>query len=66
MRIPQLLSFTFIASWAATAAILPSGYDVVWTTPSQVNGSANSMPVGGGDIGCNVWVENGRCFFSDG
>ena len=32
-------------------------YNVVWTTPSR--NSAGSMPVGGGEIGCNVWVENG-------
>jgi hypothetical protein len=32
-------------------------YNVTWNTPS-IN-SGESMPVGGGDIGCNVWVENG-------
>ncbi|MDC0935387.1 DUF5703 domain-containing protein [Pirellulales bacterium] len=31
-------------------------YNVVWNSPSE--NSAGSMPVGGGDIGCNVWVEN--------
>ncbi len=36
----------------------PKEYDVIWTEQSQ-NSSA-SMPVGGGDIGCNVWVENGE------
>lgn len=31
-------------------------YNQVWTTQSQ--NSSESMPVGGGDIGMNVWVEN--------
>lgn len=32
-------------------------YNPVWT--SQSTSSAESMPCGGGDIGLNVWVENG-------
>lgn len=36
-------------------------YDPVWTTQSK--NSSESMPVGGGDIGCNVWVENGAVYF---
>jgi hypothetical protein len=32
-------------------------YDVVWHTPSR--SSAESMPCGGGDVGLNVWCENG-------
>lgn len=36
---------------------LPAGYDTVWTT--QSNNSAGSMPVGGGDVGLNVWAEDG-------
>ncbi|MBW4889041.1 hypothetical protein KXQ82_04915 [Mucilaginibacter sp. HMF5004] len=32
-------------------------YNVTWT--SQSKSSAESMPCGGGDIGLNVWVENG-------
>ncbi len=32
-------------------------YDIVWDRQS-VNAS-ESMPLGGGDVGCNVWVENG-------
>jgi len=31
-------------------------YNVVWTTQSRNSGE--SMPVSGGDIGLNVWVEN--------
>ena len=33
----------------------PSAYNVVWTTPSR--DSSGSMPIGNGDIGLNVWVE---------
>ncbi|MGJ1205359.1 DUF5703 domain-containing protein [Sphingobacterium lactis] len=32
-------------------------YNVKWTSASQ--NSSESMPVGGGDIGLNAWVENG-------
>jgi hypothetical protein len=33
-------------------------YHVVWDAPGR--GPQDSMPVGGGDIGANVWVENGE------
>ena len=36
-------------------------YNIVWKSRS-VN-SSESMPLGGGDIGCNVWVENGDLLF---
>lgn len=35
--------------------------NIVWTTQSQ--NSSQSMPCGGGDIGLNVWVENGDLLF---
>lgn len=38
-----------------------SRYNVVWTSSS--NNSSESMPCGGGDIGLNVWVENGDLLF---
>lgn len=31
--------------------------DFTWTTPSQ--NASELMPCGGGDVGMNVWVENG-------
>ena len=34
-------------------------YNIVWH--SQSKNSGESMPVGGGDTGLNVWVEGGRC-----
>ena len=36
-------------------------YNIVWTSPSKNAGE--SMPCGGGDIGMNVWVENGDLLF---
>jgi hypothetical protein len=44
------------------SATLPASYDVAWTSPG-VNGSADSMPLGGGDIGVNTWFENGKLTF---
>lgn len=32
-------------------------YNVIWNTPSK--DSSGSMPIGNGDIGMNVWVEDG-------
>lgn len=32
-------------------------YNIVWKTPSK--NSSESMPCGGGEIGLNIWVENG-------
>lgn len=39
-------------------------YDLVWNSPSKNAGE--SMPCGGGDIGLNVWVEDGDllCYLS--
>ena len=36
-------------------------YNVSWNTQSR--NSSESMPCGGGDIGLNVWVENGDILF---
>jgi len=38
-----------------------SKYNIVWNTQSE--NSSESMPVVGGDIACNVWVENGDLLF---
>lgn len=35
-----------------------NGYNIVWKTQSR--NASESMPCGGGDIGMNVWVENGE------
>jgi hypothetical protein len=36
-------------------------YNIVWDTQSK--NASESMPLVGGDIGCNVWVENGDILF---
>lgn len=36
-------------------------YNITWSKPS-VN-SSQSMPLGGGDMACNVWVESGDLLF---
>lgn len=40
-----------------------NNYNVIWNTPSE--NSSGSMPIGNGDIGLNVWVEEGGdiCFY---
>jgi hypothetical protein len=38
-----------------------SKYNIVWNSQSKT--SSESMPLGGGDIGCNVWVENNDVIF---
>ena len=56
-----LLSWVLISESAAQDAFDPTPYNVVWTKPSKH--AAESMPCGGGDIGLNVWVENGDILF---
>lgn len=36
-------------------------FNVIWKTQSKHSGE--SMPVGGGDVACNVWVEKGEILF---
>ena len=45
----------------AEAAHSLDGYNVVWDSQSEK--SPDSMPLGGGDIGLNVWVENNELLF---
>ncbi|CZS91440.1 uncharacterized protein RAG0_02066 [Rhynchosporium agropyri] len=45
----------------AIAITLPASYDVTWTTQSR--NSSESMPLGGGDLGLNVWAENNTILF---
>jgi len=49
-------SFTALAQWEEL-----DRHNITWTSQSQNSGE--SMPVGGGDIGLNVWVENGELLF---
>ena len=54
MMIQRLLVLAAIAftAWGQNSV---EAYNVVWTSPSK--DSSGSMPVGNGDIGANVWVE---------
>lgn len=59
--------FAFARAAASTGGMpkfKPDEYDLVWT--SQSSNSSESMPCGGGDIGLNVWVEDGDvlCYLS--
>lgn len=48
-------------SWLACRLFGASMPNVVWNTSSR--NSSESMPCGGGDIGMNVWVEEGMSCF---
>lgn len=54
----SVLALLLVLSARVLAITLPSSYDVVWDEPGK-NQSADSMPLGGGDIGINTWSENG-------
>src|SRR6195952_4438361 len=67
--LPFVLLFFSAITLSAYANQKPSStdtslnkYNVSWNTPGP--GSAQSMPLGNGDIGLNVWVEkNGDLVF---
>ena len=58
MKRKAFLLFVFCFS-LSTLWAQPATYE--WTTPSS--NSSESMPCGGGDIGMNVWVEDGDVLF---
>jgi len=53
------LFFVFILFWWFIPTT-QAQQDVIWNTQSQ--NSSESMPVGGGDIGLNLWVEKGEVY----
>jgi hypothetical protein len=60
------LVLIIVAVWAISACttdrkILPESYNPVWTSHSR--NASESMPCGGGDIGLNIWVEEGDILF---
>ena len=64
--VPALLGFLLLTSPAVRAQTRRAGADlaacnVTWTSPSRDAGE--SMPCGGGDVGLNVWAENGDVLF---
>ena len=54
-----LLTSLFATLAAVLISAQPANY--IWDTPSK--NSSESMPLGGGDIGMNVWVEEGDILF---
>lgn len=53
--------FLFITLFAKAQIPVLENYNQVWNT--QSNNASESMPLGGGDIGLNVWVEKGDLYF---
>ncbi|MBK0370882.1 DUF5703 domain-containing protein [Flavobacterium agrisoli] len=51
----------FITLLAKAQIPVLNNYNQIWST--QSNNSSESMPLGGGDIGLNVWVENNDLYF---
>lgn len=49
----------FVSLWFINQ-IQAQKQNIIWTTQSK--NSSESMPVGGGDIGVNVWVEKGAIY----
>lgn len=62
-KLVLLFSAIYLPIWGGLLAQpkMLDDYNVVWNSTSS-NSSA-SMPCGGGDIGLNVWVENGELLF---
>jgi hypothetical protein len=50
-----LLGLSFVGELSAAAPEELSHYNVVWDTPSH--NAAGSMPIGNGEVGLNLWVE---------
>ncbi len=56
------LLVSFLMLWVVQSmAQSISDYNIIWNTQSK--NSSESMPCGGGDVGMNVWVENGDILF---
>lgn len=55
----KLFSVFFFFLWLNNIANAQQ-QNIIWTTQSK--NSSESMPVGGGDIGVNVWVEKGEIY----
>ncbi len=61
MKNTIILFFLFAGLLVKAQIPVLENYNQVWNTPSS--NSSESMPLGGGDIGMNVWVENGDLYF---
>ena len=58
MHFKKYFVLLFCFAFTELTAQIPSAYNIVWNTQSK--NASESMPCGGGDIGMNVWVENGE------
>lgn len=56
-----ILFFLFVTLCLKAQIPVLENYNQIWTTQSK--NSSESMPLGGGDIGMNVWVEKGDLYF---
>ena len=53
--------FVLLFIFVGVSALWGQHANVIWNTPSR--NSSESMPCGGGDIGMNIWVEEGDIMF---
>lgn len=53
--------FVLLFVFVSVSALWSQHANVIWNTPSR--DSSESMPCGGGDIGMNIWVEEGDILF---
>ncbi|WP_294959595.1 DUF5703 domain-containing protein [uncultured Flavobacterium sp.] len=61
MKNTIIIFFLFLTLLAKGQVPVLENYNQVWN--SQSSNSSESMPLGGGDIGLNVWVEKGDLYF---
>ncbi|RUT68318.1 hypothetical protein D0817_21560 [Flavobacterium cupreum] len=61
MKNALILVFLFVTLFAKAQIPVLKNYNQVWNTQSK--NSSESMPLGGGDTGLNVWVEKGDLYF---
>ena len=61
MKNTILTFFLFVTLFAKAQIPMLENYNPIWTT--QSTNASESMPLGGGDIGANVWVEKGDLYF---
>ncbi|AOW08280.1 DUF5703 domain-containing protein [Flavobacterium gilvum] len=61
MKYIKYIFFLLFTLLAKAQIPMLDNYNQVWTTQSA--NSSESMPLGGGDIGLNVWVEKGDLYF---
>jgi len=62
LKLKQIIFYIFLFLKISNCfAINIEEYNIIWKNPSK--NSSESMPCGGGEIGLNVWVENGDILF---